>query len=97
MKHTIKLKDLNDLIKNLNDYHGEFPRPWDQQGGQMVANVGNYHLSRAYGGFNVNQMANERGGCSEPAGHGHVSKKECFARIRSLFTAARICDLPKGR
>ena len=48
------------------------------------AQIGNYHLSQAYGGYNVNRIMNNGGGCTEPAGHGHVTKRECLQRIENL-------------
>jgi len=48
------------------------------------AQIGNYHLSQAYGGYNVNRIVNNGGGCTEPAGHGHTTKRECLKRIENL-------------
>mgnify|MGYP005757441617 CR=1 len=48
------------------------------------AQIGCYWLSQAYGGYNVNRIVNSGGGCSEPAGHGHVTKRDCLERIKKL-------------
>ena len=40
------------------------------------ANVGNYHISHAYGGVCLHRMYNEGGGVSCPIIGGHVPKSE---------------------
>lgn len=40
------------------------------------AQVGNYHLSHAYGGVCLHRMHNEGGGVSDPLSCGHVSKRQ---------------------
>jgi hypothetical protein len=53
------------------------------------ANIGNYHISYAYGGASLHRMSNEAGGVSTPIGHGHVPKRELLnqmeAYIRGLW------------
>jgi len=51
------------------------------EGGKYKANVGNYHLSQAYGGVCVHQMANEGGGVRTPIVHSHVKKRELFDKL----------------
>jgi hypothetical protein len=40
------------------------------------ANIGNYHLSHAYGGVCLHRMHNDGGGVSSPLSIGHVTKRE---------------------
>ena len=87
MKTRIKNSDLENALFALNDSQGTPQEPWSRKDGKNSANVGNYHLSQAYGGYNVIKMVNTGGGCSEPAGGGHVTKRECFDRIKSLVFA----------
>ena len=64
--------------------------PLDSYTGR-IANVGNYHLDGAYGGWALYRMANESGGVSDVLRIGHVSKRELqgamFAFIAGLETA----------
>lgn len=49
--------------------------------GEHVANIGNYHLSWAYGGVCLHKMHNDGGGVSTPLSSGHVPKKELFNEL----------------
>jgi hypothetical protein len=40
------------------------------------AQIGNYHLSHAYGGVCLHRMYNDGGGVTSPLSVGHVSKRE---------------------
>ena len=40
------------------------------------AQIGNYHLSHAYGGVCLHRMHNDGGGVTSPLSVGHVSKRE---------------------
>jgi hypothetical protein len=50
------------------------------------AQVGNYHLSHAYGGVCLHRMHNEGGGVSCPIIHGHVPKRE-LANLMHAYIA----------
>ena len=56
------------------------------------AQIGNYHLSHAYGGVCLHCMATDDGGVSSPLGIGHVPKRELYnamlAFIAGLNAAA---------
>ena len=90
MKTRITLSDLENRLFDLNEFKGTPLKPHSPSdtgtaGAGIKSNVGNYHLSQAYGGCNVHQMVNDGGGIKEPAGGGHVTKRECLERINSLF------------
>jgi len=86
MKKRITLSDLENRLFDLNESRGTPLRPYSPSGDKgFRSNVGNYHLSQAYGGCNVHQIVNDVGGVKEPAGSGHVTKRECLKRINSLF------------
>ena len=50
------------------------------------AQVGNYHISHAYGGVSLHRMHNDGGGVSEPLNCGHVPKRE-LANLMWAFIA----------
>jgi hypothetical protein len=50
------------------------------------AQVGNYHLSHAYGGVCLHRMHNEGGGVSCPIVGGHVTKRE-LANLMHAYIA----------
>ena len=85
MKARVKISDLKDRLFDLNESKGFPAEPYSKQGGRLEANVNTFYLSQAYGGYNVYQMVNKSGAVREPAGGGHVTKRECLERINSLF------------
>ncbi len=49
--------------------------------GKLTANIGNYHISGAYGGYALHRMSNKGGGVSDVLQTGHIPKKELFNLI----------------
>jgi hypothetical protein len=60
--------------------------------GRNKANVGNYHISQAYGGFCLHRMANEGGGITDVLYCGHIPARELhnliWAYVRGLEQVA---------
>ena len=54
--------------------------------GNYVANVGNYHISGAYGGYCLHRMTNESGGVRDVFSCGHISARE-LAGLMSAYMA----------
>jgi hypothetical protein len=54
--------------------------------GKWTANVGNYHISGAYGGYCLHRMSNESGGVSDVFNCGHIPARE-LAGLMSAYTA----------
>ena len=50
------------------------------------AQIGNYHLSHAYGGVCLHRMHNENGGVSSPLSIGHVPKRELAALMYAYIS-----------
>jgi hypothetical protein len=63
---------LQAKIDRLNRITGSPAEPWTAG----KANIGNYHLSHAYGGVCLHRMYNDGGGCTTPLIGGYVSKRE---------------------
>lgn len=63
---------LQAKIDRLNRVTGSPAEPYTDG----KANIGNYHLSHAYGGVCLHRMHNSGGGVSSPLSTGHVSKRE---------------------
>lgn len=53
--------------------------------GKYRANIGNYHLSAAYGGWNLERMVNEAGGVQNVFGHGHIPKRELYDQMHAFL------------
>ena len=72
---------LNSKIEYLNQISGNPVTPWNQDDGKMQANIGNYHLSGAYGGVNLHQMMNDGGGIHSTFSCGHIPKRELYEKL----------------
>jgi hypothetical protein len=64
--------DLQAKVNRLNRITGSPAEPYTDG----KANIGNYHLSHAYGGVCLHRMYNDGGACTTPLIGGHVSKRE---------------------
>lgn len=73
---------LQAKIDRLNKITGSPAEPYTDG----KANVGNFHLSHAYGGVCLHRMHNDGGAVSSPLSTGHVSKRE-LAGLLSAFIA----------
>ena len=54
--------------------------------GKYRSNVGNYHISGAYGGYSLHRMCNEAGGVSDVFDCGHIPARQ-LAALMSAYTA----------
>ena len=50
------------------------------------AQIGNYHLSHAYGGVCLHRMHNEGGGVSSPLSTGHITKRELLGLMHAYIS-----------
>ena len=80
------IKTLETLCIWINQAMGTPETPWIKTAeGKMVAQIGNFHLSGAYGGICVHQMNNEGGGVTTPIWGGHIPKREAEALMRAYL------------
>jgi hypothetical protein len=80
-------KQLQAIVDRLNRITNSPMEPYIER----EAQIGNYHLSHAYGGVCLHRMFNEGGGVSSPLSTGHISKRELmgllYAFINGIETA----------
>lgn len=77
---------LEARIKYLNKLTNSPADPYTVVDGRARANVGNFHLSHAYGGVCVHRMVNESGGVNTPINYGHVTKRECYDALNAYIS-----------
>ena len=83
--NRITIENLNNLIDTLNNVTKNPSEPYARNSdGQVVAQVGNFHIDHAYGGVALHQMVNG-GGIRDVLNSGHVSKKELHQRMRAFL------------
>ena len=80
----ITLKDLQELTDRINNIKGTPLKPWEKTDGKYTANIGNYHLDGAYGGYALHQMMTTGGGIRDIFG-GHMRKRELYNRMQAFI------------
>lgn len=82
----ITTKHLDALTARLNRITGS-PTTYATRttDGALRCNVGNFHISHAYGGVSLHRTCNPFGGVTTPIGGGHVSKRELYERIHAFI------------
>ncbi len=90
----ITIKHLEAKAATINSMTKSPAEPYRTVDGKAVANKGNYHISRAYGGYSLHRMCNESGGASDVLNIGHVSARE-LAGLMSAYMAG-LYDATRG-
>lgn len=72
MTNRVTEKQLQAIVDRINRITGSPLEPY----ANGKAQIGNYHLSHAYGGVCLHRMHNDGGGVSSPLSVGHVTKRE---------------------
>lgn len=92
----ITIKDLERACDRLNELTGMATDPWhvvfDNNGVRigMEANIGNYHISQAYGGYCLVRMNNAHGGVTMPLCSGHIKARELDNKLRALIVGIEL-------
>ena len=82
---STSIKTLEALCEFINKATGSPLTPYTRTESGLTANVGNFHISRAYGGVCVHRMNNDGGGVTEPIWSGHISKANAETQIRAYL------------
>ena len=82
---TITIKFLKAQVDRLNRETNRPSTPYVREGEKLIAQIGNYHLSGAYGGYSLHRMETDGGGMSDVFGCGHISKRDLSARISAMM------------
>lgn len=78
MAKIITLKNLQAVVDRINTTTGSPVEQYTKVDGKLLANIGNYHLSGAYGGYALHRMVNASGGITDISNSGHVSKRALY-------------------
>ena len=73
-------------MDRLNRVTGSPETPYTRDGKKFTANIGNYHLSFAYSGVELDRMVNTGGGVTCPLGSGHGTRRELWEKIHAYIT-----------
>jgi hypothetical protein len=82
---AITIKNLENEIRILNESTNNPVETYtvDKKSKDIKANIGNYHLYRAYGSFALQQICNESGGATDI--FSLTTKKELYDQISSML------------
>lgn len=83
MHRRISRADLQAVVDRINRLTNNPAEPYRGEHGRWTANVGNYHLSGAYGGHALHQMQCEGGSTRDVLRTGHVSARSLFDRMHA--------------
>ena len=84
MTRTSKAQ-LQGLIDRLNLITNSPSEPYTKTDKGYQANIGNYHLDGAYGGWKLVRMVSPEGGIQCPISMGYESKRDCYRMIAAFI------------
>jgi len=82
MTTRVTEKHLQAIVDRLNRITGSPAAPYIDG----KAQIGNYHLSHAYGGVSLHRMFNDGGGVSSPLSTGHITKRELQGLLHAFIS-----------
>ena len=84
------LKQIEGLVERLNDVMARKHEPWTRENGRNKANIGNFHISQAYGGVSLHEMSNNGGGVRDVFGCGHIPKRDLYDRLHAMLVGIEL-------
>jgi hypothetical protein len=78
MAKAITLKNLQAVVDRINTTTGSPVEQYTKANGKLLANIGNYHLSGAYGGYALYRMVNASGGIRDISNSGYMTKRALY-------------------
>lgn len=79
-------RDLESVVARINKMTGSPATPYTRdENGKFTANVGNFHLDAAYGGWALHRMETTGGGV-EVILSGYVPKRELYEKMQAFLS-----------
>jgi hypothetical protein len=88
--NRITEKDLEATVAYLNRLTNSPDTPYTRIDNKLNANIGNYHLSHAYGGVKLHRMVNEGGGVREPISTGYTTKRDLYNQLHAFIRGLEV-------
>jgi len=84
--NPITVAQLQSAVDRLNRETDSPMQPYAPDAdGRQRAQIGNFHLSRAYGGFALHRMVTDGGGVSSPLSTGHIPARELLGLMHAYL------------
>jgi hypothetical protein len=84
-------KHLQAVVDRINRTAGTPLNSWDTSASPMRANIGNYHLSFAYGGVQLVRHVNEGGGIQVISSGGFCTKRDLYYQALAYLRGLEDC------
>ena len=85
MSNRITEKRIQVQVDYLNELTGSPMEQSTRVDGRYQANIGNFHISHAYGGVCIHRMHNTGGGVTTPIISYHAPKREVYEKLTSFI------------
>lgn len=82
----VTVKHLQQIVDRINRITDSPMVPYTMVDGKYKANIGNYHLSGAYGGWALHRICNDGGGVDDVLRIGHTPKRELRNAMFAFIT-----------
>lgn len=86
MIKPITQKQLEAIVERINVLTDSPIETYINDGTKYVSQVGNFHLSWAYGGVSLHRIVNDKGGISDVFSCGYVPKRDLDNRMWAFIT-----------
>lgn len=74
---------LSYAVERINEGTKSPLTPYTKVDGKLVANIGNFHIYGAYGGYGLHRMCNEGGGITQIIGIS--TKRELYNQLQAMI------------
>ena len=81
---------LQSRIDSINSLLGYHTNPFFTANGRLKCYVGTFYIGKAYGGYRIEQMMNEDGGCRDISDRG--TKRECYNYAKGIIEGIKQTD-----
>ena len=86
MAYRITEADIKATVARINRAMHAPQEPYTKtEDGSYHANIGNYHISGAYGGVSLHKMLTNGGGVTDVFMCGHIPKKDLYGRMQAFL------------
>jgi len=89
MERTTR-KQLEFLCARINAAHQTPAQPYERVNDKLIGQIGNYHLSGAYGGVSLHKTMTIGGGVRDVFSCGHVTKRDLYNRMSAYLLACKV-------
>lgn len=87
----ITIKHLRAVCDRLNRITDSPMTPYARaENGVLQGQIGNFHISRAYGGFELCRIVNEGGGVTCPIGSHHRPARELYDQMHAFIAGIEL-------